>query len=133
MVPAVLGAEEIFLELDVSAECADAPQSMEQLEHVGSWGIRHWEQKILGACVGTRGLPELVPRGMSQRPRSATSPATCAGRARAVPQSREEFAVRPRTMPTKASTVSVVPSSVHARATVDAGTSRSGRKAASLR
>ncbi len=46
---------------------------------------------------------------------------------------RELFAVRPRTMPTKASTSGVVRSAIQARATDDAGPPRSGRYATSRR
>ena len=42
-------------------------------------------------------------------------------------QKRDEFAVRPRTMPTNASTAGVVRSATQARATVEPGASRSGR------
>lgn len=42
-------------------------------------------------------------------------------------QSRDELAVRPRTIPTKVSTAAVLRSATHASATVDEGPSMSGR------
>ena len=51
----------------------------------------------------------------------------------AAAQLRDEFAVRPRTIPTNASTSGVVRSATHARATVDSGAPSSRRCATSLR
>ena len=122
---------ENFSTADVSGRREPRSWYVERLTQVGTGGSpRTGGTEIHGARFGARGSTGVVRRGMSQRPRSATSPDFSS--ARAVSRATSWPCDRARCRRTPRPRASCAPMARRARR-VESGTSRSGRYAASLR